>query len=189
VVKKMRLFVGIEIDKILKSQISALQDDLKKHVIKGKWKDPLNIHITLKYLGPVPIDKIETIGRELERLCSRIHSFSLRLGDIGFFYKAERIKVMWLGVSGDLVQLHDLYSGVENSMEKLGFERENRDFKPHVTLAQNIDFNDDGPIKLNFIKKSDFEIIHVKEICIFESVNIDGKLEYEIIRKYPFKNQ
>jgi 2'-5' RNA ligase len=113
----------------------------------------------------------------------------LRLGDIGFFYKAERIKVMWLGVSGDLVQLYDLYSGVENSMEKLGFERENRDFKPHVTLAQNIDFNDYDPIKLDFIKKSDFEIIHVKGICIFESVNIDGKLEYKIIRKYPLKNQ
>lgn len=187
--KKVRLFVGIEIDKILKSQISALQDELRKHVIKGKWKDPLNIHITLKYLGPVPIDRIDTIGRELERMCSRIYSFSLKLGEIGFFYKAERIKVMWLGVSGGLVQLHDLYSGVENSMENLGFEGENRDFKPHVTLAQNIDFNNDGPTGLDFIKESDFEIIHVKEICIFESVNIDGKLEYKIIRKYPFKNQ
>jgi 2'-5' RNA ligase len=55
---------------------------------------------------------------------------------VGSFGGRQRLRVIWVGLEGDVEELADLADKVENALTPLGFPRENRRFAPHLTLAR-----------------------------------------------------
>ncbi len=130
-----RLFVACELSDELKHALGALEDDLRRLAVDGlRWVRPEGIHVTLKFLGEVEAARIESITAALT---SAIEPFELRLqpASVGGFGGA-RLRVVWVGLEGDVRGLTELAGRVEGALEPLGFPRERRPFAAHLTIAR-----------------------------------------------------
>ena len=135
--EQVRSFIAIELPDEVKSGLVRLQAQLKTGKQPPvKWVAPDGIHLTLKFLGNVASDKINEITTAIEAAVHGIPPFQLEVKDLGVFPNLRRVQVVWVGVSGDTAQLNQLQQHIESNLAPLGFPRETRAFKPHLTLAR-----------------------------------------------------
>ncbi len=132
----MRLFIAIELPEDLKQAIAKVQGQLKAAGASANWTRPGGIHLTLKFLGEVEEAKVGGITEALESACRGTAPLLLDIAGAGAFPNVKSPRVLWLGVRGDTERLATLQTAIEDAMERLGFEREERKFSPHLTLAR-----------------------------------------------------
>lgn len=101
-----------------------------------KWVDPHGIHLTLKFLGSIAAARTGDITSVMEEAARDITPFPLEVKGLGVFPNFKRVRVVWVGVSGDVSTLKLLQQRIESSLVPLGFARESRPFTPHLTLAR-----------------------------------------------------
>ena len=136
-IEQIRSFIAIELPEPVKIGLRQIQDVLKSPgPTSAKWVDPNSIHLTLKFLGNVSIDKIAGIITMTERAIETFGPFRLEIGGLGAFPNMRRVQVVWVGIAGDLDRLQLLQKRVESKMAELGFPPEGRAFTPHLTLAR-----------------------------------------------------
>ena len=135
--EQVRSFIAIELPDELKLGLTQLQSRLKLGKQPWvKWVEPHSIHLTLKFLGSIPVDKIGEITRAMEEAAQGIPPFHLEVSDLGVFPNLRRVQVAWVGISGQLDKLGQLQQGIESNLARLGFTSESRPFTPHLTLAR-----------------------------------------------------
>jgi 2'-5' RNA ligase len=136
--ESVRTFIAIELDPDVRTQVSKLQSRLKDDVPPGfvRWVRPEGIHLTLKFLGDTPADKLDEIARALQTASASHAPFSLHIAGIGCFPNPRRPRVIWLGVDEPGGTLERLYKAVERALTPLGHPPERRPFSPHLTLGR-----------------------------------------------------
>jgi 2'-5' RNA ligase len=132
----MRTFIAIELPERIKGEIGQLQVALKKTGAFVSWVKPGNIHVTLKFLGEVPEEKIDEVFSATERAVEGIKGFSMSLKGTGGFPNLRRPRVIWIGTGSGGEELSRLAERMEQEMEKIGFPKENRRFSPHFTIGR-----------------------------------------------------
>jgi RNA 2',3'-cyclic 3'-phosphodiesterase len=164
----MRLFVAIEIAPEIRDRIVEFISTIRSQLGSARWSHPEGLHITLKFLGNVPDQKRRAIEKKLGSVKSP--SFSMTIGDAGAFPNAKSPRVLWVGLDAP-TDLARLAEQVDIAMSSLGFEREQRVFTPHVTLAR---FNGRGN-KLNVgpalssVPEAGFGTMTATEFHLYES--------------------
>jgi 2'-5' RNA ligase len=101
-----------------------------------RWVRPEGIHLTLKFLGQVPARRLEAITGALARAVQEPFRLSVRLGRLGSFGGSTGLRVVWVGLEGEVEALARLAARVEGALEPLGFPGERRPFAAHLTLAR-----------------------------------------------------
>ena len=135
--EQIRSFIAIELPDELKLALARLRETLRQdHEKWVKWVDPYGIHLTLKFLGDVGVDKIDDINRALEEAVRGTSPFHLEARNLGTFPNLRRVQVVWVGVGGELDKLRQLQRSIESSLAPLGFSAEARTFTAHLTLAR-----------------------------------------------------
>lgn len=135
--EQVRSFIAIELPDELKAGLTQLQSRLKSGEQPWvKWVDPYSIHLTLKFLGNVAVDRIGEITRAMEEAAQGMSPFYLEVKDLGVFPNLRRVQVAWVGVSGEVDKLGQLQQCIESNLARLGFAPESRLFTPHLTLAR-----------------------------------------------------
>jgi 2'-5' RNA ligase len=135
--EQVRSFVAIELPEELKRELLELNGRLKAGGHRGvRWVDPQGMHLTLKFLGDVAADRLDDITAALAEAISGIAPFRLEVGGLGVFPNLRRVRVAWVGISGEVDSLQLLQRRVESSLAKIGFPAEARKFTPHLTLAR-----------------------------------------------------
>lgn len=152
----------------------------------ARWVAPENIHLTLKFLGATPDDKLDEIEAAVEKAVSGFRKFYFSLDELGAFPSAKRARVIWVGIHHGANELIELSKAIENAMAPLGFEPENKAFKPHITLAR---IKNPKPIEaaLSKVPAEGFSgrVINVDGVVIFESHLKRTGAEYEPARFIP----
>ena len=128
----MRLFIAIELPDDIRTQLMELQRVLRPLESAAKWVAPESIHVTLKFLGEVPEKRVPQIDSALAGLSWK--PFTINVHGVGFFPGARSPRVFWAGMDAPTMQ--GLTEALDTRMEPLGFEREKRAFRPHITLAR-----------------------------------------------------
>lgn len=126
-------FIAIPIPFKMQTKLRLWQDFVKERLRYKHWVHPEDFHITLKFLGPVS-SGIRSVINELTIL-ERLPAFTLTIGNIGFFGQRSRPRVLWVHVE-QTRHLSSLQKLVEKQMVHLGFAKEKRSFRPHITLAK-----------------------------------------------------
>src|SRR3989338_6773478 len=126
----MRLFLGIDLPDKIKDYLFNLQSGLKNSSLaKVAWESKYKFHITLKFLGDVPDEKIINLKNKLKNI--KLNKFKLKLTNIGYFPGVSKINVIWVGVAPEnqVTELQKLidYETLELGSVKLG--------SPHITLG------------------------------------------------------
>lgn len=135
--EQIRSFIAIELPGEIRQALAELQARLQTgNQPSVKWVDPHGIHLTLKFLGSIAANKTGAITSAMEEAARDITPFSLEVKGLGVFPNFKRVRVVWIGVEGDIPQLRQLQGRLESSLVPLGFARETRPFTPHLTLAR-----------------------------------------------------
>jgi len=124
----VRCFVAVDLPERMRDGIGLLQSQIAMDSLRLVRPDL--VHVTLKFLGDVPEEKVQSVAEALKRV--KAAPFEARVAGMGAF-PGKAVRVVWLGLRGNF---EELYSKVESELQPLGFEREARGFSPHVTLGR-----------------------------------------------------
>ena len=135
--EQIRSFIAIGLPDELKQGLAQLQTQLKLGKQPGvKWVNPYGVHLTLKFLGSIVVDRVDEITRAMEEAAQRVSPFHLEVKGLGVFPNVRRVQVVWVGVSGEVDKLKQLQQRMEANLALLSFTSESRPFTPHLTLAR-----------------------------------------------------
>lgn len=123
-----RCFIALEFPREIINEIRLIQKRIgNKFVFTGKFTEPENLHLTLKFLGEINEGKILEVKKRLKKV--HVSEFVCSLGRVGVFSKA-RPKIVWVGLKG----ADKLQKEIDSELDSL-FRKENR-FMSHVTIAR-----------------------------------------------------
>ncbi len=131
----MRLFVAVPVAEPALDALGRLLDRYRRTDWPVKWVGRDGLHLTLKFLGQVEAERVEDIGAVLRRAAEGTPRLTLALTELGAFPAPRRPRVLWVGLEADPA-LELLVDRLETGFEPLGFPKEGRPFRPHVTLGR-----------------------------------------------------
>lgn len=159
-----RTFIAIELPRALRAKLIEHINRLRRDVpeARASWSREGNLHLTLKFLGNVPVTEIPKLSEAVKRAVSGINPFDLTVAGCGVFPPKGRPNVLWIGMSPSGHPTPDtqanrtaelptansphpefsrhllfvLYSAIEDECSNAGFPREQRAFHPHLTIAR-----------------------------------------------------
>jgi len=131
-----RLFVSVDLDE-LADEVAAVQDRFEG--ASGlNFTDPEQAHVTLKFLGETDSDRLDGLVDELSAAVADagVSPFEVEFGGLGVFPSLDYISVVWVGTRSGGEALARLHEAVEERTTAMGFDAEDHDFTPHVTIAR-----------------------------------------------------
>ncbi|WP_269902714.1 RNA 2',3'-cyclic phosphodiesterase [Crassaminicella thermophila] len=167
--------MAIEFEEQIKKYLWDIQQVLKENSIKGNFTNKDNFHLTLKFIGNVQINALETLKKSIDKVTKNGKSFALLFEKIGRFQREQK-SIVWVGLKKNKI-LEALHDQLENILVKEGYPKEQRKFRPHITLGREVLFQSDFE-KLQKIIEIKSQEIWVNKISLMESTRINGKLEY-----------
>ncbi|MGA3207788.1 MAG: RNA 2',3'-cyclic phosphodiesterase [Syntrophales bacterium] len=135
--KAIRAFLAIDPPEEIFDEIIKIQEHLRK-AIQGdiRWVRPEGIHLTLKFFGYVYESDIVNISNVVENNVAAMKALMLNVRNLGAFPSVNRPRVLWLGIDGDTDALINLQAEIDTRLQDYGFKKEERPFRPHLTLAR-----------------------------------------------------
>jgi 2'-5' RNA ligase len=132
--KLLRLFVALLLPEEAKQELGALMTRLKPLATGVKWVEPKNLHLTLKFLGDTPEEKLAGITAAIGDAVQGNAKLSLVLSGCGAFPNLHRPRVIWAGCEGIDVAA-EMAKEIDRRMRKFGFKKEKRRFAAHLTVG------------------------------------------------------
>lgn len=190
----MRLFIAVDLPKSLKELLFLLCE--QKKVIEGvNIVSKENLHITLKFLGEVSELMIPDISNKLREIANDFDPFVLKITHTGVFPNLNFPKVVWIGMEKELTIIK-LANTIDEKLESLGFKREEKEFKSHITLARvkeprngryffdlvNRRFRELSISHKDFKTSLKFE---VKEFVLMKSTLTPKGSIYDVLQRFP----
>jgi len=129
----MRLFAAVDIPAEVTHALDALISQLRP-AARIKWSPASNLHITTKFIGEWPDARLHELNEALRALPRR-RPIPIEVRELGFFPNSRSPRVFWAGVHAP-AELGELARETDAALHRLGVEREQRPFSPHLTLAR-----------------------------------------------------
>jgi RNA 2',3'-cyclic 3'-phosphodiesterase len=184
----MRTFIAVPLPGSCHELLGKQQQSLRPLGADLRLVAIASIHLTLKFLGEIDSKLLPNLTEVLTSSVSSEPVLSLRLRGMGAFPNPRNPRVIWCGIEGDTDRLAFLQERVENACCSLGFDREERPFHPHLTLARvNSKRNLQGLldyIKIDSGLESEFSADHIN---IYRSTLSPRGAIYDILANIPLK--
>lgn len=158
--------------------ISSLYDILKTPS-SVRWVNKENLHITMKFLGET--EKKAAIEEKMKEIRKEFSPFKVSLKGVGAFPSPKRARILWVGIEEGLKNLTELFTAIDEKMHVLGFEKEKRNFTPHITFARVKKGKYRLPENVEFY----FESFPVNEVTLFKSTLTSKGAIYETLSTTP----
>jgi 2'-5' RNA ligase len=128
----MRLFTGLELPAEVVRSLEQLVARLRP-TARIQWSRPENLHITTKFIGEWPEERLGELRGALAALESR-PPVGVHIRQVGFFPNPHAPRVFWCGIEAP--GLEALAADTDHATAALGIARETRAWRPHLTLAR-----------------------------------------------------
>ena len=133
----VRTFLAINLPDKQTRQISEAIEQWRRHRAAVRWTPASRIHLTLKFLGDVHESALKSICEACRDVASKHETMELRTAVTGAFPTVKRPRILWIGLASLQYRvLHNLQQDIENTLENMGFPREERPFSPHITVGR-----------------------------------------------------
>jgi len=138
VLETYRTFIAIEIPHEIRARVAAHITRLRRALpdVAASWNREDNLHLTLKFLGSVPVAKIEELSDAVGAFTAQLEPFQLTLAGCGAFPARGKPHVLWIGIEDPHAILTRLHQALEDNCSQVGFAREACAFHPHLTIAR-----------------------------------------------------
>lgn len=176
----IRLFIALNFKNEVKTQIKEIINKVKSNSIQGKFVNGEHIHLTLEFLGEIQNYRLNLIKEVMNQL--EFEPFKFRLTKAGYFKRQEG-NIYWLGIEKNDT-LFEMQKRLHQSLMDKGFELEDREYKPHITLGRKVVLKDSFNIDElgDIIRKIDIDI---GKVDLMKSEFINGNPKYSVIYSKP----
>ncbi len=132
----MRLFAAAELPNSIIDALAETSARLRD-TLRGRYVAPDSFHVTLAFLGEVPVGRIDAVAEAFETGCQPYGAFDVSLGELGSFGK-RTAATLWQGFDeqGDLPKMAE---AIREELRVRGFSFDEKAFKAHVTLMRKAD--------------------------------------------------
>jgi 2'-5' RNA ligase len=134
----LRLFIAIPIPEPVRDEIIRVQRELQPLAPRGavRWTSPDQFHLTLRFLGDVPVAGLEKLKESVNAVCRSARPLRLRAEGVGFFPDNRWPRVIWVGIYDQEGLLVDLQKRIETAVRPFTAEPGAENFAGHVTLGR-----------------------------------------------------
>jgi len=181
-----RIFIAFDISNVSRSAAVEHAAGLRRMFpyCRVSWTKAANLHFTLRFLGDVDVRRLEAVCGAVDACASRSQRFRICVSGTGAFPNARKARVLWLGADGNLQAVTQVKDELERALDAIGFEREQRHFAPHLTLARLKDPTSCRDLIENHLRSAfktpQFE---VNEIAVYESKLSPAGSIYSVVRR------
>lgn len=150
--RSLRLFVAVKLPDEVRAALAGAIDLLRAAGADAglRWVRPEAMHLTLKFLGSTSEERLPELEDALAGATRDVAAFVLQPAGFGSFHGGRgeiqhrgtresyhyNLRVVWVGVQGEIEALRLLAARVEQHLAPLGFPTEKRAFAAHLTLAR-----------------------------------------------------
>jgi 2'-5' RNA ligase len=135
--KNIRTFLAIEPPSEVRTEIANIQNRLRRSCpFDVRWVKPEGIHLTLKFFGDISETDIAAISGVAEKYVQTAAPLHFEVKKLGVFPSLKRPRVVWIGLVGDTSSLLGLQYKLDQGFYGCGFPKEERPFRPHLTLGR-----------------------------------------------------
>ena len=133
-----RLFIALPISDPVRREMELAQNELRAALSSRaiRWTRPDQFHLTVKFLGDVPVDRVDLLIDFVRKACSDFSSLSLAAEGLGCFPNDRRPRVIWIGVRDNPPQLQSLQKTIDAATAEFGSAEREKDFKGHITIGR-----------------------------------------------------
>jgi RNA 2',3'-cyclic 3'-phosphodiesterase len=132
-----RVFCAIDLPTDVKEKLATRIEQLKKLTgVKAGWTRPENIHLTIKFLGNIPVLDVKQLSQAASSAVKSLAPFKLTAERCGVFPTHGPPRVLWIGITDSSEQLAHLSERLDEECAAVGLPKEARPFHPHLTLAR-----------------------------------------------------
>jgi len=177
-----RLFISFDIPEDILQKIISVRNELYPDK-KVSWEGRNKLHITAKFLGDTDENLIPEIENRIEKVISDFPEIKSEFNRFGIFYKNDKPKILWLGMKENET-LQKLYACIEKEMYKLGFEKEKRKFKPHLTILRVRGREDIS--KIIYMSKTEIDsiVFYIEQVSLIKSELQQSGSVYTILKSF-----
>lgn len=182
----MRVFAAIPLSGPARLAVAAARDQLAGRDWPVRWVPDANLHVTIRFYGEVPEDRIAALGSSLGDAVGRMNSSTLDLGGVGGFPTERRPRVIWVGVSAPAA-LHAQHERVGRAAEVLGHPAERGPWRPHVTIARLRRGHSLTGIAQQLAEVSVAVSSPADRLVLYHSQPDRGGVTYQSLQVFPFE--
>jgi 2'-5' RNA ligase len=178
----MRLFIAVDVPQAVVLAIAAAIEPWREAFPNVRWVPPANWHITLKFLGATPADRVSWVEESVGGIASAHRRATVGVRGLGAFPSVERARVLWAGVDDLEAGLDELVTDLETGLAP-EFRKEMRRFHPHLTVARS-----EPPVRLPVRFANTpvaMEPFSVERAVLYRSRLRGGVTTYEPLGSFP----
>ncbi len=191
----MRLFVAFDLSETVRARLAAFLRELERSESSAaaaavKWVKPESLHLTLKFIGEQPEEKLPAVMDALSSIPTPA-PLELSFRGFGCFPNERQPRVFWVGVEAP-PDLGALAGSIEAALEPLGIAREQRAYSPHLTLGRLKDGAGRTPaLRLRSLvevhRASDFGRDKATEFYLYVSRISSAGPQYTKLKAFPLR--
>jgi 2'-5' RNA ligase len=132
----LRAFVAVDISDTARRRLARLQGEWTASPMHLKFVAPVNIHLTLAFLGDIESARVGDVRAAMDTAAAGGAVSRCEIAGTGFFGSPRAPRVIWAGLRGDLAGLAQVHHALTTGLGNRGFPVENRPLTPHLTLAR-----------------------------------------------------
>jgi 2'-5' RNA ligase len=167
----IRSFIAIDLPKETRKTLAAIQEQLKQSRARVRWVRANSIHLTLKFLGDIHPGQVDDIAAVTAQVVRNEPLLTLCAAGLGAFPNQRNPRVIWVGIDGEVKRLTHIQTRLEHDLVPLGFARERRGFRVHLTLGRVRDKRNRQALidAMAELKIPEFDSFDVTEIILYKS--------------------
>lgn len=124
------MFIALTLPEPVRAILAMVPEQIPGFI----WTRPEQMHVTLRFLGDVPVVRIDAMVSRLAKV--HVAPFVLPLEGVGTFPPNRPPRTLWLGTGNGHPRLHQLRQRIDDAVLASGLDLDVRTFHPHVTLAR-----------------------------------------------------
>ncbi|WP_225072775.1 RNA 2',3'-cyclic phosphodiesterase [Desulfuromonas sp. CSMB_57] len=132
---RIRAFIAMPLPQPFLDWVANLTAALGRVRPAIRWARPESLHLTLAFLGEIPEEELEKLGKAMLSIGDSFAPLTVRAGGLGAFPGPNRPRVVWLGLQGGQ-SLAALQAALTRELRQRDLAWDDKPFKPHLTLAR-----------------------------------------------------
>jgi 2'-5' RNA ligase len=139
-----RLFVAVPLPEATCTAIEAVVDRVRARVEAAeatgggrvRWVRMDGLHVTLRFLGGTAEQEVDRLTGAVDAAAASGDPFEVTIDGAGAFPSPGRPRTLWLGIVDGAPAFADVARRLDDALAELGWPREQRPFRAHLTLAR-----------------------------------------------------
>jgi 2'-5' RNA ligase len=184
----IRTFLALGLNDATRQRLVRAVADLPVGEAKVRWVESENLHVTMKFLGDVGDADAASVCRVVAAAAGTTEPFDFQVRGIQAVPARGNLSMFWAGVADSEGRMAAMFEVVEAALAELGFPREQREFRPHVTLGRVKYARDGRALRAEAARmaEADFGRVAADEVVVYSSrLTPDGPV-YTPMGRGPF---